>query len=173
VLSNQHLVAQNCRGFGNGDLINLIGGDGAGAGQGREDRVQPAVERPGQLQHRDLSPSIQWVVVGQFQQRVIDPRAKPGQFRRRQDLLSLRGDQRDDQQVEGRESGAERCRGDLVAGVRTGRGQVGEVVKRCPVEDGPGQRLRGAQTPYRSCEQCPVVLKRRGKPELIPSSSSR
>jgi hypothetical protein len=41
------------------------GSGGPGAGQGREDRVQPAVERPGQLKHRDLSPGVQWVVVGQ------------------------------------------------------------------------------------------------------------
>jgi hypothetical protein len=30
-----------------------------------EDRVQPAVERPAQLQHRDVSPGVQRVVVNQ------------------------------------------------------------------------------------------------------------
>ena len=58
------------------------------------------VEGPAQLQYRDVTPGVQRVVVDQFRQRVVHARAEPRHLRGRQDLLGLRRDHRDDQQIQ-------------------------------------------------------------------------
>jgi hypothetical protein len=156
----------------------VVGGrDGQGVefrGAGRRDWssvARTALRRPSsgpvEFQHGYVFPGVERVVVDQFQQRVIHLRSEPWHLRGRQDVLGLRRDQRDDQQVEARESRPERCGADLIGGVRPGRGHIGEVVQRRPVEDDPG-RQRRAQAAHRACQQCPVILQRWREPELIP-----
>ncbi len=74
-----------------------------------EHHVQPAIERPAELKHREVPPSVERVVIDQFQQRVVHARTKRGQLRGGQDLLRFRRDRREDQQIEAREGGLQCC----------------------------------------------------------------